>query len=289
MQKLYEQYRRLLFALAYQMTGSVSDAEDVVQDVFLKAYAAGVLDDLDNPKAYLCRMASNRCRDVLRSARKKREQYFGPWLPEPVLASYESIDDSILQHELLSYGMLVLLERLSPSERAVFVLREALGFSYADIASMIEMSEANCRKLLSRARTKMGVSGVSAEELAPVEGASEEWIARFLMALQQNHVEKVTAMLAEDVTLISDGGGKAVAAVHPIESSERVMRFLAGLIRSMQVEEGRAQLAMERINGQAGLVIRSGDRVETVVLLDMREDRIQHIYFVRNPDKLARI
>ncbi|RJX38948.1 sigma-70 family RNA polymerase sigma factor [Paenibacillus pinisoli] len=286
MQELYKQYRSLLFALAYQMTGSVSDAEDVVQDVFLKAYAVGGLDHIDNPKAYLCKMASNRCRDVFRSARKKREQYFGPWLPEPLLSSDESIEESIIQHELLSYGILVLLERLSSSERTVFVLREALGFSYADIASMIEMSEANCRKLFSRSKAKMGISP---GEYTSIEGASEAWIARFLKALQQNQAVELTAMLAEDVILISDGGGKAVAAVHPIESRERVIRFLAGLIRNMSAGEGRTELVMERINGQTGLVVVSDNIVETVVLLNMQEDCIQNIYFVRNPDKLTRI
>lgn len=285
MQELYEQYKGLLFTLAYQLTGSSSDAEDVVQDVFLKVHDVD-LDLLVEPKAYLCKMATNRCWDLLKSARKKREQYFGEWLPEPIFTSNDESFEFVVRKELLFYSMLVLLERLAPLERAVFVLREALGFEYSDIAEIVGKSEANCRKILSRVKGKMGVP---TEEQIHVEAASEEWVHRFITALEQDNVDRVVAMLAEDVVLISDGGGKAFAAVHPIESRDLVTRFLLGLVRKAPHEEGSIQVDIREINGQPGVVIRTHLGIETVVLMHVERDSIRNLYFVRNPDKLKHL
>jgi RNA polymerase sigma-70 factor (TIGR02957 family) len=282
MQELYEQYKGLLFTLAYQLTGSASDAEDVVQDVFLKLYDVKP-ERLVEPKAYLCKMVTNRCRDLFKSARKRREQYFGQWLPEPILTPNDESFESVVRGELLSYAMLVLLERLSPAERAVFVLREALGFEYPDIAELVGKNEANCRKLISRARGKMGITP---EEPVYPEAASEEWVSRFLAALEQGNMDTVLSMLAEDVVLVSDGGGKAIAAVHPIESRDLVARFLLGLIRKAPHYEGGVHVEMRDINGQTGLVVRSGEGIETVALMHVERNAIRNLYFVRNPDKL---
>ncbi|MBW7458932.1 sigma-70 family RNA polymerase sigma factor, partial [Paenibacillus sepulcri] len=172
MQELYAQYKGLLFALAYQLTGSASDAEDVVQDVFVKVYDVKPEGLAEEPKAYLCKMVTNRARDLNKSARKRRERYFGEWLPEPIPTDDEMFE-SVVRGELLSYAMLVLLEKLSPSERAVFVLREALGLGYPDIAGIVGKSDANCRKLLSRARGKMGIGP---DETVHSEAAGEEWV-----------------------------------------------------------------------------------------------------------------
>ncbi|MGF7050570.1 RNA polymerase sigma-70 factor (ECF subfamily) [Paenibacillus sp. DS2015] len=285
MQKLYEHYKGLLFTLAYQLTGSLSDAEDVVQDVFLKLHDVK-LEHLVEPKAYLCKMVTNRCRDIFKSARKRREQYFGQWLPEPILTPNDEALESVVQGELLSYAMLVLLERLSLTERAVFVLREALGFEYADIAELVGKSEANCRKLISRARGKMGITP---DEPVNPEAASEEWVRRLLAALEQGNVDMVVSMLAKDVVLVSDGGGKAFAAVHPIESCDLVTRFLLGLIRKASHYEGSMHVEMREINGQTGLVIRSGEGNVTVALMHVESNSIRNFYFVRNPDKLRHI
>jgi len=304
-QELYTKYKGLLFTLAYQLTGSASDAEDAVQDVFLKVH------DIDpqrlaEPKAYLCKMVTNRCLDVLKSARKRREQYFGPWLPEPIPTSGDELFESVVRGELLSYAMLVLLERLSSVERTVFVLREALGFEYADIAEVIGKSEANCRKLISRARGKLGIG--DGQEVRH-ESIKEEWIGRFLTALQRGDMDAVISMLAEDAVVITDGGGKAFAAVHPIRSRERVARFLLGIIRKLgplakadEVEgtkdagglenaaesEEAIQLELREINGQLGLVARSGDGniIDTAALIHIEGNSISSIYFIRNPDKL---
>jgi len=285
MQELYDQYKRLLYTLAYQLTGSASDAEDAVQDVFLKVYDVNP-ERLVEPKAYLCKMVTNRCLDLLKSARKRREQYFGQWLPEPILTPNDEPFESVVRGDLLSYAMLVLLERLSPAERAVFVLREALGFEYPDIAGLVGKSEVNCRKLFSRARGKMGITP---EEPIHAEAASEEWVRRFLSALEQGSVDTVVSILAEDVVLISDGGGKAIAAVHPIESRDLVARFLLGLIRNAHQYEGGVHVEMRDLNGQTGLIIRSGKGIEVVVLMHVERNAIRHLYFVRNPDKLRHL
>ena len=285
MQELYVRYKGLLFTLAYQLTGSVSDAEDVVQDVFLKLYDVK-WQSLVEPKAYLCKMVTNRCRDLFKSARKRREQYFGQWLPEPLPTADDETYGSIVQGELLSYAMLVLLERLSITERTVFVLRESLGFEYADIAVLVGKSELNCRKLMSRARGKMGIT---LDEPVNSDAASEEWVRRFLAALEQDNVKLVVSMLAKDVVLVSDGGGKASAAVHPIESRDYVARFLFGLVRKIPHYEGDIRIELRDINGQTGLVVYSGLSIETVALMHVERNSICNLYFIRNPDKLKHL
>ncbi|ULO07104.1 RNA polymerase sigma factor SigJ [Paenibacillus sp. 19GGS1-52] len=288
MEKIYMQYKNLLFTLAYQLTGSATDAEDVVQDVFLKVKALDLnLECLAEPKAYLCRMTVNRCRDMHKSARKRREQYFGEWLPEPISTAGDELFESVAREELLSYAMLVLLERLSSAERTVFVLREALGFNYPAIAELIDKSESNCRKLISRARSKMGI--IDDETFLKLEAESEEWVHRFLSVLEQGNIDGVIAMLHNDVVLISDGGGKANAAVHPIVSRDYVARFLIGLSGKKPLYEQGIQVELKIINGQTGLTIHSNDGLTTVVLMHVERNLIQNIYFIRNPDKLLHI
>lgn len=286
MVELYERYKHLLFHLAYQMTGSRSDAEDAVQDVFIKLRSVKP-EKLQEPKAYLCRAVTNHCLDLLKSARKRREHYVGPWLPEPLPGSaYEVASDSfeaVVRGDLLSYAMLALLERLTPGERAVFVLREAMSFDYPAIAELLGKSEVNCRKLMSRARGKMGITE---EELIGSGSVGKEWIQKFLAALAQGETETVLSMLAEDVTLISDGGGKVLAAIQPVETKERVAAFLLGLARK-EKDSLAAELAM--MNGQIAIVFRRGDAVETVVLLHAKNGKLQTIHMLRNPDKLPEV
>jgi RNA polymerase sigma factor (sigma-70 family) len=282
MQELYTQYKGLLLKLAYQLTGSFSDAEDAVQDVFLKIYDVKPASFVQ-PKAYLCKMVTNRCLDILKSARKKREQYFGPWLPEPILTPNDPLLESVVQNELLSYGVLVLLEKLSPAERTVFVLREAFGFEYSVIAKIVEKNETNCRKLLSRARKKMGILP---DEPFDNELVSEEWIRRLLSALENGHVDTVVSLLSADVISISDGGGKKTAAVHPIQTAENVARFLLGLFQQIPAFGRALQIEIMPINGQIGLVVHSQGSIETVMLMQVKNKLIHRLYFIRNPDKL---
>jgi RNA polymerase sigma factor (sigma-70 family) len=283
--EMYEKYKKLLFKLAYQLTGSVSDAEDVVHDVFLKLYDVPP-EKLGEPKAYLCKMVTNRCRDLQKTARKKREQYFGEWLPEPLSNSEEDSMDSVIRDDELSYGILVLLEKLSPTERVVFVLREALSFEYHEIAELIEKSEANCRKIFSRANAK---TGINSEEVVHSEAASQDLVHDFIIALKQGNLNQVISMLDQNVVLVSDGGGKVTAAVEPIETRDYVAEFLFGPVRQASMIEGISHIEISQINGQPALILRSNEGIHTVGMIHVENNRIRNIYMVRNPDKLKHV
>lgn len=286
MQELYQQYKPLLFHLAYQMSGSIADAEDAVQDVFVKLAAVNI-QQIAEPKAYLCKMVANRCLDELKSARKRREQYVGPWLPEPLpTAGQPDLVELVIQDEQLSYGLLVLLERLTPGERAVFVLREAMGFDYADIAELLDRSAAGCRKLMSRAKGKLG-------GLDHVNSGSADvgrWVEHFLAALAAGKVNTVVAMLSEDAVLLSDGGGKVSAATRPLVTREAVAKFLIGVTAKQTISaDGTSGYELTKLNGQAGLLFRSGTVVHTAVLFALDEGLLSRVYIIRNPDKLAHL
>ncbi|MGM0837229.1 MAG: RNA polymerase sigma factor SigJ [Bacillota bacterium] len=285
MQEMYKQYKGLLFKLAYQLTGSVSDAEDVVHDVFLKLYDVPP-EKLTEPKAYLCKMVTNRCRDLQKSARNKREQYFGEWLPEPLLSSNDDSMESVVRDDLLSYAMIVLLERLTPTERVVFVLREALGFDYYEIAELIEKSEVNCRKLFSRASAKMGITS---EELVHTETASKEFVHDFLVALKQGNMNQIVSMLDQNVLLVSDGGGKVTAAFDPIETRDLVAQFLLGPVRQASMIEGIAHIEISQINEQPAFILRSSEGIHTVGMVHVEKNLIRSLYIIRNPDKLKHV
>jgi RNA polymerase sigma factor (sigma-70 family) len=286
MQEMYEEYKMLLFKLAYQLTGSVSDAEDAVHDVFIKLFDVPP-EKLAQPKAYLCKMVTNRCRDLQKTARKKREQYFGEWLPEPLFnTDDDSMESSVIRDDLLSYGMLVLLEKLTPSERIVFVLREALSFEYHEIAELIEKSEVNCRKLFSRASAKMGISS---DEEVHSEEDTQAMVHSFIAALKQGNLNQIVSMLDQKVTLISDGGGKVLAAIGPIITRNYVVDFLLGPVREASMVEGISQIEIRQINGQPALILRSNESIHTVGMLHMENNLIQNIYLIRNPDKLKHV
>ncbi|MFD0669996.1 sigma-70 family RNA polymerase sigma factor [Cohnella sp. GCM10027633] len=287
MQEMYAKYKGLLFKLAYQMTGSVSDAEDIVQDVFLKAYDVPP-EKLTEPKAYLCKMVANRCRDLYKTARRQREQYYGEWLPEPFHSADNDTMDAVLQGDLLSYGMLVLLERLTPSERVVFVMREALGFDYGEIAGLTDKSETNCRKLYSRASAKLGHGDEDA--VAATEPATEAWVRRFLDALKAGNTERIVSMLGQDVVSISDGGGKAAAALEPIGTPEAVARMLTGPLRLAATVNGEVRFELVLLNGQPSIVARSEEGVvHTAGMLQVENGALRRLFFVRNPDKLRHV
>ncbi|SFE41416.1 RNA polymerase sigma-70 factor, ECF subfamily [Paenibacillus algorifonticola] len=286
MTELYERYKNLLFRLAYQLTGSVSDAEDAVQDVFIKLQRVDP-ERLQEPKAYLCKMITNHCYDLLKSARKRREQYIGPWLPEPMQMTIDDGFEAVMRSDLLSYAMLALLERLSPAERSVFVLREALSFDYAAIAEITGKSEMNCRKLLSRARGKMGVTE---QELVGAGAVSDEWAQQFLSALSEGKVDTVLSMLAGDAVLLSDGGGKVSAAIRPIQTGEHVARFLLGIIRKEgQGENDGFKIEIAQLKGQTAIMFKQQERITSAVFLHIKNELLQNIYIIRNPDKLERM
>lgn len=287
MEELYGQYRALLFTLAYQLTGSAADAEDAVQDVFVKACDVHP-ERLEEPKAYLCKMVTNHCLNLQKSARKKREMYVGPWLPEPVRTpETDQLETTVVRRDLLSYAMLVLLERLTPTERTVFVLREALCFDYPEIAEMLGKQEANCRKLLSRARSKMGITD---EEPVAAEEVELEWVSRFLTSLEDGNIEHVMSLLTDDVMFVADGGGKAIAFRHPVQTRDHVARILLDGLQSLRSYfQGDFQFEFAPLNGETSIVIRSRNETVAAFFMQLRHGKIARMYAVRNPDKLVQI
>ncbi|CAK4839802.1 unnamed protein product [Aphanomyces euteiches] len=230
-------------------------------------------------------MVTNRCKDLHKSARNKREQYYGEWLPEPFSSMEDDSMEAVLREELLSYAMLVLLERLSPTERIVFVLREALGFEFVEIAELIEKSEMNCRKLLSRARGKMGIA---ADELVQSESANYEWAHRFMSALKQGNLNQILSMLDPNVLLVTDGGGKVTATIDPVATRELVAQILLSRMRNAALAEG-AVMDIVSIHEQPAIVIRSNEGIDAVVMVHVEGNVIRNLYVVRNPDKLKHV
>ncbi|WP_028608814.1 RNA polymerase sigma factor SigJ [Paenibacillus harenae] len=288
----YLSYRPSLLSIAYRMLGSVSDAEDLVQDVFVIARNREMDregDPIRNPKAFLCKMVINRCLDFLKSARKKREVYVGPWLPEPLVRqdSHESGNvplQSIILEDTISYAFLILLDRLTPVERAVFILREAFDYDYRHIADTIGKTELGCRKIYSRLKKK-----IQAEPDVPLtdEGQSKELVYRFLQAASTGNMQALVSLLTEDITIYSDGGGKVLAATRPIRSPQSAAAFILGLVSKADVQ---TRVLLAQINGAAGLVISSPDgSYNAVISFQPKAGRIQNIYILRNPDKLRHL
>lgn len=275
-------HRSLLFSLAYRMLGSVQDAEDIIQDVFLVINEVD-LDSIENKKAYLCKMVTNRCIDYLKSARKKREQYIGSWLPEPLLT--EDMDgpaQQIFMKESISTAYLLLLQQLSETERAVFLLKEVLQYSYDDIAEMVGKSSTNCRQIFHRA--KKSIHPPSHEQKLTEKGKS--LTEQFFRALMSGDTSRLLNLLSVDATLITDGGGKVKAAIFPIYGADRIIRFYLGILSKMPKDITHA---MTTVNGDPGIILYWGNQVYSVISFQFDGDKLRNIYSVSNPDKLAHI
>jgi RNA polymerase sigma-70 factor, ECF subfamily len=284
---LYRDLRPLLFSIAYRMLGSVSDAEDVVQESFLRYQRA--LDDgtvVASPKSYLSAVATRLSLDILKSARARRESYVGMWLPEPLLL--DPMPDAAAHAELadsLSMAFLVVLETLSPVERAVFLLREVFDFDYEEIATMVEKTPENCRQLLARAKKRV-------EERRPRFEASREQRAelanRFFAACASGDLAGLQSLLAADVTFQGDGGGSAPATARVVAGSEKVARLLVGLV-TQGAEFGFSARPVE-VNGQPGAMFVTADgAIANVVSLEIADGQVQAIHAVVNPDKLRHL
>ncbi len=290
------EYRPLLFSIAYGMTGSVGDAEDIVQDAFLgmtRSRRAGTT--IGDPKAYLTTAVTRLGINYLSSARVRRETYVGDWLPEPIVvpagdpgpAEHAELADS------LSMAFLVMLEELSPVERAVFMLREVFGYRYPDVARITGKTEVNCRQIFARARHRIS-AGAQARDTEPPAGLrgrraeGEELARRFFEAAAGGDMDSLLEMLAPDVVFHGDGGGKAQAVGRPLAGRERVMRLIAGIFRRGRLVDASLRLAW--VNGQPGAVLHDAQgRVATVVELEVAGGVIQAVRAVVNPDKLRHL
>jgi RNA polymerase sigma-70 factor (ECF subfamily) len=278
--EVFESHRPRLFGLAYRMLGSAHEAEDIVQDAYLRFSGAGPA-RIERPGAWLAKTVTRLCLNRLTSARVRRESYVGTWLPEPVITSDGTLGpmDSAEQRDAVSLAMLVLLERLTPTERAVYVLREAFGYGYREIAGVLGLGEANCRQLYRRA-----VARVEAEEsrFDAAPRRQEELVASFVAAAREGALAELEKLLADDVTWWSDGGGRVTAALRPIVGREKVLRFLAGVARGADAWD----VDTAEVNGRPALVVRTDGTVANVVTLDVRDGLITDLRDVRNPDKL---
>ena len=286
-------YRPLLFSIAYGMTGSVGDAEDIVQDAFLgltRARQAGTT--IADPKAYLTAAVTRLGVNHLRSARVRRETYVGDWLPEPVVVPAEGPGPA--EHaelaDSLSMAFLVLLEALSPVERAVFMLREVFGYGYPEVARITGKTEVNCRQIFARARQRIAAGGQAGDSAPPAarRAEGEELARRFFEAAAGGDMDALLGMLAPDVVLHGDGGGKAQAIGKPLAGRQRVMRLLVvGLRRGRTLG---ASLRLAWVNGQPGAVMYDAEgRVVGVVVRDVADGVVQAIRSVVNPDKLGHL
>ena len=276
----FNQYRVLLFSIAYRMLGSATDAEDIVQEAFLRWLEVRA-EEVQSPKAYLAAVVVRLCIDQLRSARVQREVYVGPWLPEPIATNqYTELVETPILAESLSFAFLVMLESLGPLERAVFLLREVFGYDYTEIATIVAKSETNCRQALHRAhqhlqhrRPRFDVSSEQQERIT----------LQFLHASSSGDMQGLLNLLTDDIIFTSDGGGKVRAALKPIYGPAKVARGLFGI---MNKAPAGLQICMEKVNNYPAFMAYLDDHLNIVLLLDIAGERIQHIYLVVNPDKL---
>lgn len=280
----FEELRPLLFSIAYRILGSVSEAEDAVQETWLRFDGSPTRPR--SVKAFLSTTVSRISIDVLRSARVRREAYVGPWFPEPLLSDpYQDPERSVELADSVSMAALLLLERLSPLERAVFLMREVFAFEFQDVAEAVGRSEAACRQLLVRARRHMGAGR---RRFAADREERQELAARFFDALKDGDVEGLQDLLAADVQLVGDGGGKAPQLSRAVNGPVGVSRLLGKGFRWLL----RVEVAMEphEVNGQPGAIFRDRDgNVLQVLALDVLDGRIQTIRIVTNPEKLAHL
>jgi RNA polymerase sigma-70 factor, ECF subfamily len=273
----FEAHRPLLFSIAYRMLGSASEAEDVVQDAWLRARQDEHA-DIRSPRAYLTTIVTRLCIDHLRSAERTRMEYPGPWLPEPLA---EPNQESAELASSLTTAFLVMLEHLAPTERAVFLLREVFELDFDEIARSIGKSEVNTRQILTRARGRLRESR---PRFTVSRGESEEIVQRFRHACVTGNVEELMAVLHADATFVADGGGKAAAPTSPVLGTDRIAEFLIDIVGRVRWSESDPQLVT--INGAPGLLVRHPISGNGTYSFEIADGRIRQIYVVRNPDKL---
>jgi RNA polymerase sigma-70 factor (ECF subfamily) len=270
------EHRSFLVGLAYRMLGSVAEAEDVVQDAFVRVQGAANISEIREPRAYLARVVTHLCLDRLKSARAKREEYVGMWLPDPVV---ENPATPIAED--ISIALMLALERLSPLERAAFLLHDVFDMDYAVVAKTLDRSEAACRQLAARAREHVR----SEQPRYPGPSEDDRIVEAFAQAVVTGDVSTLATLLAEDAVFYSDGGGKKRAALNPILGRAKIVRFANGIRDKRPNLESVERV---RINGLPGFVLHSSDGVETIAF-EIADGFIARIYAIRNPDKLGHL
>jgi RNA polymerase sigma factor (sigma-70 family) len=292
---LFEGSRARLEAIAYRLLGSAGDAEDAVQDTFLRWQAAD-RERIETPEAWLTKVLTNLCLNQLTSARARRETYVGQWLPEPVLAGDRMLGpaETAEQRESVSIAVLTLMERLPARERAVYVLREAFGHPHAEIARILDVTEAHCQQLHRRAKQHLATGRV---RVAADPGAAEKVVEEFLAAALSGDTRPLVELLTEDAVSVADGGGRVPARGTPIVGALRIARFLRGLFRPTAAKRsvvqavvgGRAAMHAAVVNGGPALLVVGDGRVAGVIALDATTDGVAALHIQVNPAKLERI
>jgi len=292
----FEPYRRRLLGLAYRMLGSMADAEDAVQESYLRWHSAD-RDIVSEPRAFLMTTTTRICLDMLTSARARREEYVGSWLPEPIFETATLAPDR--QTELaedLSFALLLILDQLSPLERAAFLLHDVFDFSFAEVATALERNEEACRKLASRARTNVRAArplGITTR-VTPPDGIAPkhaELLSAFTAATRSGDVNALMQLLANDVRVITDGGGKVRSALNPVEGANRVAQFLVDVTRKRPDAWWRQDFTMRfaTVNGMPGVVVDSPEGPMQTAAFEIEDGLIRALYIVRNPDKLRHL
>ena len=288
----FEPHRRRLLGLAYRMLGSMADAEDAVQETYLRWHAAD-RDKVLEPRAFLMTTTTRICLDMLTSARARREEYAGPWLPEPVLDTEALAPDSHTElAEDLSVALLLTLERLSPLERAAFLLHEAFDFSFSEIAAALERSEAACRQLAARARAHLRAARPRGATPQPARAGQigekhTQLMSAFVAATRSGDLNALTQLLASDVRVVTDGGGKVAAALNVLDGAGRAARFLVGAARKGWREDFTLRFAA--INGLPGIILDGPEGPVQTTAFEIEGGVIRALYVVRNPDKLRHV
>ena len=279
---VFSRNRSLLFTIAYEITGSAGDAEDVVQNTWLR-WSDVDASTVHNPRAFLAQIATRQAMNTVRSAARRREDYVGPWLPEPLITGPDIADDVVLA-ESVSMAMLVVLQTLSPDERAVFVLREVFGFAHDEIAAAVDKSPAAVRQILHRARGHVQARRPRFDN-DPAESAAV--LERFAVASATGDLQALMDVLAPDVVLLSDGGGFKQAALRPIFGSDKVGRWLLGVLAKSTPGVSRTEFGM--VNGRPATLVYVDDELDTVGTFECADGLVTGLYLIRNPSKLAKV
>lgn len=281
--EIFEEHRSLVFGIAYRMLGSVVEAEDITQDVFLRSRRQPTT-PVQSAKAYLTTITTRLCIDHLRSARHQREQYVGVWLPEPLLVADEPSPDSRAElADSLTNAFLLLLETLNPTERAVFLLREVFQYDYDEVSRIVGKSEANCRQMFSRAREHLASRS---PRFQAERGESEKLVQKFLAACTEGDTDGLMILLTKDVVMYSDGGGKVAASLRPILGVDKVVRFFISVRK--RLPEGM-EVRFANLNSEPGILLLVHGKVEHAMTFEINEGRIRAVYIVGNPDKLKHL